>query len=143
MSRQFDLQPGERIRRQELHLLYGGTPQGGMSPSRKTPNVFLFADPDVGPQHGYIDGWNDDGCFHYTGMGQSGDQTLSRGNAALLRHHREGRAVRLFLGSRGVVTYLGRFEVDRSQPHYSRQARETHDAKLRKVIVFRLRRVDG
>ena len=58
------LRPGEQIRRKQLHDVFGGGPQGGIEPSRSTPNMFLFADSASGEQHGYIDGWQDDGCFH-------------------------------------------------------------------------------
>lgn len=51
------LRPGERVRRRELHDDFGGGRQGGIEPSRSTPNVFLFADSVSGEQHGYIDGW--------------------------------------------------------------------------------------
>jgi hypothetical protein len=50
-----DLRPGDTIRRVELHRRYGGGGQGGISPSTKTPNVFIFSDPARGEQHGYID----------------------------------------------------------------------------------------
>lgn len=43
--------------------------KGGIGPSRSSPNVLLFADPATGEQHGYVDDWQEDGCFHYTGEG--------------------------------------------------------------------------
>jgi hypothetical protein len=138
-TKSFDLQPGERIRRKDLHLKYGGIPQGGMSPSRISPNIFLFTDAEAGPQHGYRDGWNEDGLFHYTGMGQHGNQRMIMGNRALLNHKRERRAVRLFQGSRGVVTYVGEFELDSEQPYYKKRAPSTGNGPLRTVFVFRLR----
>ena len=56
-SEAWTLSAGDLISRVELHKRYGGSGQGGMSRSRTTPNVFLFADPGVGHQHGYFDGW--------------------------------------------------------------------------------------
>lgn len=143
VNRLFDLQPGERIRRKDLHLKYGGVTQGGMSPSRGTPNIFLFTDSESGPQHGYRDGWNRDGLFHYTGMGQQGNQRMVMGNKALLDHKRDHRAVRLFEGSRGVVKYIGEFELDDEQPYYKTKAPSTGNGPDRTVFVFRLRPISA
>jgi hypothetical protein len=81
---QWTLSIGERIRRTDLHDRFGGGRQGGISPSARTPNVFIFSDAASGVQHGYIDSWKDDGCFHYTGEGQRGDQKMIIGNRAIL-----------------------------------------------------------
>jgi hypothetical protein len=94
----------------------------------------------VGKKYGYnFDGWMADGCYHYTGEGQHGDQEMKSGNAAILRHKREGRALCLFKGVRGEVEYLGEFEVDEELPYYSTDAPEADDGPVRSVIVFRLR----
>jgi len=85
------LKPGDQIRRTELHAMYGGRRQGGIGPSAQTPNVFIFTDPKSGEQHGYIDSWKNDGCFHYTGEGQRGDQELTHGNRTILDSARDGR----------------------------------------------------
>jgi len=106
------LQPGEAIERGMLRERYGGSPQGGIAPSRRSPNVMIFSEAASGEQHGYFDGWRDDGCFHYTGEGQRGDQQMKGGNAAILRHEAEGRALRLFDGARGSVKYMGEFALD-------------------------------
>jgi hypothetical protein len=66
----------------ELHDRFGGSRQDGISPSRTTPNVFVFTDPRSGEQHGYYDQWAPDGSFRYTGRGQRGPQTLTSGNRA-------------------------------------------------------------
>ena len=95
--------------------------QGGICPSRRTPNVFIFTDPSEGQQYGYFDGWHGE-LFHYTGEGQKGDQKMSRGNAAILRHRENGRALRLFYGARGLVRYGERFELDPAKPFYMSQA---------------------
>ena len=79
----------------------------------------IFSDPVAGERHGYFDGWREDGHFHYTGEGQRGDQQMKSGNAAILRHSDEGRALRLFMGVRGTVTYEGEFEVDPEEPYYT------------------------
>src|SRR5690348_4711555 len=112
----WELAPGDVVNRAALHTRYGGSGRGGMAPSRMTPNMLIFTDPSVGNQHGYYDGWVDD-VFHYTGMGQRGDQEMKSGNRALLEHHADGRSVRLFRGAGGDVTYLGEFEVDPARPY--------------------------
>jgi hypothetical protein len=135
----WDLQPGESVQRAAMQRKFGGSPQGGIGPSRRSPNVFIFSDPVAGEQHGYYDGWQADGCFHYTGEGQRGDQAMKVGNAAILNHRADGRALRVFQGARGTVTYLDEFEVDDAEPFYRTDAHETDDGPLREVIVFRLR----
>ena len=70
---EWDLRPGDSVRRVDLHDRYGGSRQGGTIPSRSSPNIFLFLDKTVGAGHGYYDGWAGD-RFYYTGHGQTGDQ---------------------------------------------------------------------
>jgi hypothetical protein len=138
----WSVQPGQRISRKELQEEYGGRTQGGIGPSRKTPNVLIFTDPASGEQHGYYDGWQPDGRFHYTGEGQRGDQRMISGNRSILDHEGESRALRLFKGARGEVEYVGEFVLDKEQPWYETDAPETGGGPLRKVIVFRLLPVD-
>lgn len=140
----WDLRPGDEVRRKELHRRYGGGGQGGISPSRTSPNVLIFSDITAGSQHGYIyDAWDplQPGLFHYTGEGQLGDQQIKSGNRAILDHAEEGRALRLFDGVRGDVRYVGEFEL--ANPAYDvRPAHESGGAKVRQVIVFHLQAVD-
>ncbi|WP_406735135.1 restriction endonuclease [Streptomyces sp. NBC_01108] len=138
----WQLKPGDQIERKVLHSKFGGRTQGGIGPSAKTPNVFVFTDPVAGEKHGYYDDWMPDGRFHYSGEGQYGDQRMISGNASILNHQAEGRALRVFQGARGTVTYRGEFTVDQENPWYSADAPETNDGPLRKVIVFRLNPVD-
>lgn len=136
------LQPGEAIERTTLHDRYGGRKQGGIGPSRRSPNVLVFSDPAVGEPHGYVDGWRADGCFHYTGEGQRGDQQMKSGNAAILNYEVDARALRLFLGARGQVTYEGEFGLAPDRPFYTTDAPETNGGPDRNVIVFRLQPLD-
>jgi hypothetical protein len=138
-SLEWALKPGDRVERKALQERYGGRTQGGIGPSRKSPNVFVFSDPVAGEPHGYFDGWRADGCFHYTGEGQRGDQQMKSGNAAILNHAEEGRALRVFMGARGQVTYEDEFELDSEQPWYTTDAPETGGGPIRSVIVFRMR----
>lgn len=133
----WELRVGDKIKRTELHARFGGRRQGGISPSRQSPNVMIFTDPRTGTKYGYTDGWHD-GVFHYTGEGQEGDQTLDQGNGAILRHSAEGRALRLFEGASRTVRYVGEFELDESEPYYYADAPELRSDRIRQVIVFRL-----
>jgi hypothetical protein len=139
MSAEWNLEPGARVERKALHKRFGGRSRGGIGPSRKTPNVFIFSDPKIGEQHGYHDIWMTDGCFHYTGEGQHGDQQMKSGNAAILNHVNDGRALRVFDGTGGTVTYVDEFEVDTTEPFERADASETGGGQTREVIVFRLR----
>jgi hypothetical protein len=138
----FSFNAGEIIKRTELHEQFGGRRQGGISPSKQAPYVFLFTDQTQGALHGYIyDGENkEDGFYHYTGEGQFGDQKMAQGNRSIRDHEAEGRSLHLFDSSGGTATYMGEFEyVD----YYLADAPETGEGPMRSVIVFRLNRLTG
>jgi hypothetical protein len=129
--------PGDRVSRKLLHRRYGGAGRGGIEPSAKSPNVFIFSDLAAGEKYGYIfDRWID-GVFHFTGDGQVGDQVMKFGNRAIRDHEKEGRALRVFKGVSGTVTYLGEFELA-DDPFYVAEARDALSERARKVFVFRL-----
>ncbi|SHG58536.1 hypothetical protein [Streptoalloteichus hindustanus] len=131
------LTPGERLPRREVHARYGGRQQGGIGPSSRTNVVLFFTNPAIGQQHGYYDGWDTNGLFHYVGEGQRGDQQLTQGNKAILNHAVDGRTLEGFLANGPTVTYLGEFEL---VEHYFTDAHETGDpTTLRQVVVFKLR----
>jgi predicted RNA-binding protein with PUA-like domain len=134
------LRPGDTIRRAELHAQYGGSGQGGIAPSRTTPNVFIFTDPKTGNQHGYYDEWAEDGTFRYAGQGQLGDQEFTSGNKAIRDHAVDGRALRVFEGAGGIVRYAGEFVLDPREPFSLVQAHASGGGKKRTVIQFHLRR---
>jgi hypothetical protein len=137
---QWALSVGDLIKRTELHKKFGGGGQSGISPSAKTPNIFIFSDPASGEQHGYVDR-SRGGVFHYTGHGQQGEQEMKRGNLAILKASNSGKALRVFEGAGGIVKYRGRFELDKRRPFYRTSASEKGRRRLRSVIVFRLRRL--
>jgi len=134
------LRPGETIRRVDLHARFGGSRQSGISPSRSTPNVFIFSDPSRGEQHGYHDEW-EDGVFRYAGEGQQGDQTLTGGNRAILSAASQGRELRIFWGAGGVVEYAGEFTLDEDDPYEWVKAPSTGGGPLRQVVRFHLQPV--
>lgn len=137
------LLPGETIERKTLHDRYGGRAQGRIGQSRRSPNVMVFSDAPAGTPGGYLDGWHADGCFHYTGEGQRGDQQMKSGNAAVLGHAAAGCALRLFSGTRGRVLYEGAFELAPDGPFYTVDAPEAGNGPVRNVIVFRLKPLEA
>ncbi|WP_033215296.1 hypothetical protein [Kitasatospora phosalacinea] len=135
----WDIEVGDVLKRVDVHARYGGRRQGGIGPSRVEPVVLLFTDPAKGHRHGYFDGWGKDGCYHYAGEGQVGDQKLTQGNLAILKHRQDGRDLHLFQGvSSGVTKYVGQFELAENDPYYLTDAPETNDGPVRSVIMFRL-----
>ena len=138
MSVTWELERGKIYRRVDIHETYGGRRQGGISPSRVSPNVMLFTDPVTGHRHGYFDGWGeDDGRFYYTGEGQNGDQKMVQGNLTVLKHVEEGRALRLFrIVSTGQAEYVGEFTLDPENPWRDVDAPDTNGEEIRKVIMF-------
>ena len=56
-------------RREEIHAVYGGQQQGGISTPRECPLIFLFTGKS-GKRYGYEDGWNSEGVFLYTERGR-------------------------------------------------------------------------
>lgn len=141
-----------------MDKLFGGGSQGGIIPSKTTPNILIYVDHNSGKKYGYEDGWlaEEDELgpiFEYTGQGTSGDQTFmgqkgSR-NAAVLYHAdpEKARALHVFVaegripGSKSGAKqqrYIGEFILDVEQPYTVREAHGEHEAQ-RRIIVFRLR----
>lgn len=97
----------EYKRKEEIHGLYGGQAQGGISTPQRYPVVFIFTS-DAGEQHGYKDEYRDDGIFWYTGEGQVGNMKLVSGNKAILEHAQSGKAIHVFEYTRkAYVRYIG------------------------------------
>jgi hypothetical protein len=94
-----------------------------------------------GERLGYVDEWAADDTFLYAGEGQTGDQTMTGGNKAILNHVADGKALRLFEGARGTVRYVGEFQIDPDQPWHYIHARQRDSDALRKVIRFKLHRM--
>lgn len=97
-------------RREDIHEAYGGQQQGGICTPKDYPFIFIFTGKS-GEQHGYADGWQDEGVFLYTGEGQLGDMQFIRGNAAIRDHIEKGKDLLLFqsLGKSKPVRFMGTF----------------------------------
>ena len=128
-------EPGKEYRRSELHALYGGQGQGGISTPKGKPYIFLFTGPQ-GEEHGYHDHWEDSDTFIYTGEGQHGRMEFVRGNAAVRDHDANDKDLHLFqYVSKGHVRYIGRMEC---VSHRIEQDQDT-EGKRRQTIQFVLR----
>jgi 5-methylcytosine-specific restriction protein A len=123
----------------EINDPYGGSRQSGISPSSRTPAVFLFTG-DTGEQYGYRDTFDESGVFSYTGEGQIGDMQLTKGNRAIVDHSRDGRALHVFrsLGKALGQRYLGEF----AYANHSVRRGPDREGNERDVIVFHLVPVD-
>jgi len=125
---------GQTYTRRNLHKLYGGQQQGGISTPSGHNFIMLFTG-DQGQQYGYRDGWNDEGVFLYTGEGQVGDMAFVRGNRAIHDHIADGKDLHLFeYLQRGQVRYVGQMICAGFQ---ERRAPDKN-GNQRKVIVFEL-----
>lgn len=141
VNHEWTLLRGQTILRRKLHDIYGGIRQGGISPSTRTNNVFLFSDDAANYEHGYErDYWEDDVTFLYCGDGQIGNQTLNGRNGTILNHLTHGRKLRLFSPVAGIVSYLGELEIDSSNPFIFKRG-TGRDGRDRDVVMFRLKRV--
>ena len=131
-------EPGKECRRSELHALYGGQGQGGISTPKDKPYIFLFTGPQ-GEEHGYYDHWEDSDTFIYTGEGQHGRMEFVRGNAAIHDHAMNGKDLYLFQYVRkSWVRYIGRMEYVGNRVEQG----EDTEGKRRQTIQFVLKLVD-
>lgn len=124
-------------RQLDLHNLYGGNRQSGISPSAKYPYVFIFTY-YTGKQHGYYDQWINEDVFEYTGHGQIGDMEFKAGNAILRDHKALKKRVFLFSSEgKGLVRFEGELE------YFNHQYFETLDSSsmLRLGIKFYFKRI--
>ena len=97
-------------RRRDIHAQYGGNWQSGICPSSNYPYIFIFTGAS-GHQHGYEDGWDNPNIFTYTGEGQLGDMSFTRGNLALKEHLSQGKRVFLFASvGGGLVEFVSELE---------------------------------
>ena len=125
------------IRRSELHRHFGGPRQTGISPSSRSLDVLLFCLNTTWETPGLVEGWKEDGCFHYLGTKQTTSRRLTGRNRALLDRVEKGGRTHVFKGTDGPVEYQGRFELDASQPYYW-----SPFGRMRGTPFFRLRPID-
>jgi 5-methylcytosine-specific restriction protein A len=123
----------------DIHELYGGNAQSGISLSAVSNAIFLFTS-ESGEQYGYKDGPTLDAdsnvIYHYTGEGQTGDMQFTRGNLAISEHSVSGRALHLFhaLGKGKPCRYLGEYIY----VGHELKVGKDKDRNDRKAIIFNL-----
>lgn len=122
-------------RRRDIHGPYGGQQQGGICTPRDHPFVFLFTGPG-GEQHGYRDGWDENGVFLYTDEGQVGPMEFVRGNLAIRDHAENGRDLLLFesLGKGEGYRFVGWFTCG----GWEYRDAPDREGRTRQAVVFHL-----
>lgn len=126
--------PGEILTNDELMEHFKCSPQGGMRRAHRTKSLVLISDHTKSI---YEDRWIDD-IFHYTGMGLTGDQSLSFHQNKTLANSKE-IDIRVFLFEvfeEGKYVFIGEVELA-GEPYVENQP----DIKntIRKVYVFPLK----
>jgi 5-methylcytosine-specific restriction enzyme A len=133
-----DLEKGSILNNKQLCQLFGCSTQGGMRRSLKT-NTLVIVSNHV--ESIYDDRWID-GIFHYTGMGRTGDQSLtSSQNKTLAESDANNVAVHLFeVDHDKEYRYQGLIKLA-GPPYQETQQDESKTDRL--VWVFPLRLQDG
>lgn len=126
---------GKYSRSKDIHAVYGGQRQGGISTPRNWPVVFIFTGHGAKPI-GYGDKVNADGSLRYTGEGQVGDMVFKKGNTAIRDHALLGKDLLVFetFGKGKPVRFLGQFVCD----GWSNEQQRDRKKNLRSAIVFDL-----
>jgi 5-methylcytosine-specific restriction protein A len=130
--------PGSTLNNDELTATFLCSPQGGMRRSTRT-NTLVIVSNHV--ESFYDDRWIDN-VLHYTGMGQSGNQSLGfHQNRTLNESPTNGVSVHLFeVFTKRVYTYIG--EVVLADAPYEEQQLDS-GGQERSVWVFPLRLKSG
>lgn len=128
-------------RKEQIHAVFGGQQQGGISTPKEHPLVIAFTG-EAGVSHGYRDFWDDDEFFHYFGEGQVGDMKYVAGNRAIGEHVKDGKTLVVFqmMGKGRPYRYLGRFMC---QSSYVQPGTPDREGQPRSAIVFRLRSLEA
>jgi len=128
-------------RQRQIHGVFGGQQQGGISTPKEHPLVIAFTG-EAGVSHGYHDFWDDDEIFHYFGEGQVGDMKYVAGNRAIGEHVRDGKTLVVFqmMGKGRPYRYLGRFMC---QSSYVQPGTPDREGQPRSAIVFRLKSLEA
>ena len=127
------IRPGDTIDNNQLREIFKCGPQGGMRRSHKT-NTLVIVSNHI--KSIYDDRWMGD-TFHYTGMGQEGDQSLAFAqNKTLAESNNNGVDVHLFeVFQEQEYTYIG--TVTLSGPPYFEEQPDAN-GRIRNVCMFPL-----
>lgn len=126
----------EVINNKELCEIFLCAPQGGMRKSNRTNTLTLISDKSK-----LYDDKAVNEIYHYTGMGQNGEQKMSRQNLTLAQSNSNGVEVHFFeVLKKKEYTYRGLVELA-GDPYQEQQ--KDKDGLLRLVWVFPLRLKDS
>ncbi|SDJ73545.1 HNH endonuclease [Salimicrobium halophilum] len=130
---------GKHYRRTQVHQLYKGQPQNGISTPANYPYIFIFTG-DSGEQYGYRDGWNETSTvYYYTGEGQNGNMDFTKGNKAIRDHAENGETIYLFkYVASGIVEFIDEMAYVGHEMRFV----PDHDGNEREAIVFYLERIE-
>lgn len=138
MSIQQQLNQGQILNNDQLCKVFGCSPQGGMRRSLKTNTLVIISNH---VESIYDDRWIDN-VFHYTGMGQKGDQSLSASqNKTLAESSTNGIEVHLFEVEK-AKEYIYQGRVVLSDKPY-KEIQPDADGMDREVVVFPLKLVSS
>jgi predicted restriction endonuclease len=102
---------GKIYKRSAIHDEFGGNRQSGISNSIKRPYIFIFSVQSKN-RHLYLDRWENNDIFSYTGEGQKGDMHFTRGNLELRDHKKNNKRVFLFIQTqKAFVTFDSELEI--------------------------------
>ncbi|MDH4270918.1 MAG: NUDIX domain-containing protein [Candidatus Aminicenantes bacterium] len=125
---------GSLWKRSQIHRRLGGNPSSGISSAAGKPYILIFSSPR-GEASGSEDGWHEDGFFHFTGEGQSGDMKWVGGNKAIRDHTLNQKILLVFETAKdgrrrfsGPMSYVG---------HYEKTLPDRNGTR-RKAIIFKL-----
>lgn len=126
------LEINEVLTNKQLCEVFLCSPQGGMRRSKRTNSLTLISD----KTKLYDDRLIDD-VYHYTGMGQTGDQKMSGQNLTLSESEKNGVEIHFFeVMKPKEYTYRGQVELA-GNPYQSQQ--KDQDGRERLVWIFPLR----
>ncbi len=124
----------EYNRKGEIHNIYGGQNQYGISTPAEYPVIFIF-DYNKEEEYGYKNEYSDNGIFWYTGEGREGDMKMNKGNEALRAHKENNKTIHMFESTRdGSVRYMG----EANCIGYHEGQRPDRNDKMRKAFIFHL-----
>ncbi|WP_420743492.1 AAA family ATPase [Priestia aryabhattai] len=130
-----DLRTHQVLKNQELVTMFKCGNSGGMRRSLKTNSLLLISDRTNSTYKNLSK--DEDGIWHFTGMGRKGDQSISYlQNKTLFDSNSTGVSLYLFeCISRDQYVFIDRVLLA-SKPYLDKQLGE--DKKLRKAIIFKL-----
>jgi 5-methylcytosine-specific restriction protein A len=128
------LQPGVTIDNQKLQDIFKCSARGGMRRSHRTNSLVLISDFSKAVYEGR---WIENE-FHYTGMGLTGDQSLSfHQNKTLAESSVNNVDIYLFeVFEQGQYTFIGQVELS-GEPYQENQSDK--NGRIRKVWIFPLK----